>query len=79
MHNNDSTDNNNRPPQRDRSGRRNRNPLPSQIPVPPPEAPVAHSKKSPSFSTLKNIVMDTESLTAEQKLELIDKISDLYT
>jgi hypothetical protein len=57
---------------------RGRNPLPSEVPLPPPDAPVAHSKKSPSFSTLKNIVMDTESLTAEQKLDLIDKISDLY-
>lgn len=60
-----------------KSGDRHRKPLPTQIPV-PPHAPVEYSKKSPSFSTLKNIVMDTESLTVEQKLELIDKISDLY-
>lgn len=56
-----------------------RNPLPTQIPLPPPNPPVAASKKSPSFSNLKNIVMDMDSLNAAQKLELIDKISDLYS
>lgn len=61
------------------SGERHRKPLPTQIPLPPPVAPVAHLKKNPSFSTLKNIVMDMDSLNAAQKLELIDKISDLYS
>lgn len=53
-----------------------RNPLPTHVPA-PPAAPTV-SNKRPSFLTLKNIVMDMDSLTAEQKLELIDKISDLY-
>lgn len=53
-----------------------RKPLPTHVPAPP--AAPADSNKRPSFLTLKNIVMDMDSLTAEQKLELIDKISDLY-
>lgn len=55
-----------------------RKPLPTQHMPAPPEAPQLTSNKTPSFSTLKNIVMDADSLTAEQKLYLIDKISDLY-
>jgi hypothetical protein len=55
-----------------------RNPLPTHVPLPPPDPPVVSSKKSPSFSNLKNIVMDMDSLNATQKLELIDRISNLY-
>jgi hypothetical protein len=56
-----------------------RNPLPNQAPrVPPPPPPTKAVEKAPTFTTLKNIVMDSETLTAEQKLELIDKISNLY-
>jgi hypothetical protein len=33
---------------------------------------------SPTFLTLKNIIMDDDSLSAEQKLRLIDKFSELY-
>lgn len=40
--------------------------------------PRPRSKSTPDFLTLKNIVMDTDSLSAEQKLDLIDKISKLY-
>lgn len=47
-----------------------------------PPAPVApprqRSKASPTFLTLKNIIMDDESISDEQKLNLIDKISELY-
>lgn len=52
-----------------------RNPLPDHVPIAPP---AVATYKSPSFLTLKNIIMDVESLTAEQKLELLDKFSDLY-
>lgn len=47
--------------------------------TPPPAPPKSSSTKSPTFLTLKNIIMDDESLSAEQKLGLIDKISDLYS
>jgi hypothetical protein len=35
-------------------------------------------KPSPTFLTLKNIIMDDDTLSAEQKINLIDKISNLY-
>jgi hypothetical protein len=47
--------------------------------TPPPAPPRYQSTKSPTFLTLKNIIMDDESLSAEQKLGLIDKISELYS
>lgn len=51
----------------------------SARPSQPPAAPPRHvSKSSPSFFTLKSIIMDDDDLSAEQKLRLIDKISDLY-
>lgn len=53
------------------------------IPVARPAAPTAppsraSAKAAPTFLTLKNIVMDDETLSDAQKLSLIDKISDLY-
>lgn len=48
-------------------------------PSAPPAPPRKNSKSSPTFLTLKNIIMDDESLSAEQKLNLIDKISELYS
>lgn len=65
----------------------NVNPPPTQaqidhlrsMPVPKaPPPPPQYATKSPSFLTLKNIIMDDDSLSAEQKLGLIDKISNLY-
>lgn len=46
----------------------------------PSAAPPAlkSSKSSPTFLTLKTIIMDDETLSAEQKLRLIDKFSGLY-
>lgn len=46
----------------------------------PSAAPPAlkSAKKSPTFSMLKSIIMDYETLTTEQKLGLIDKIGELY-
>lgn len=48
--------------------------------IKPPKAPppIPSASKSPSFLTLKNIIMDDDSLSPEQKLGLIDKISNLY-
>jgi len=45
-----------------------------------PAAPPARgsNKGVPTFLTLKNIVMDDNSLSDEQKLRLIDKFSELY-
>lgn len=49
-----------------------------------PAAPAAppplrtSDKVAPTFLTLKNIVMDDNSLSDEQKLRLIDKFSELY-
>jgi hypothetical protein len=43
--------------------------------APPPRN---RQKPSPDFLTLKKIVMDDDSLSAEQQLNLIDKISELY-
>lgn len=45
-------------------------------PAAPP--PRSRQKPSPDFLTLKKIVMDDDSLSAEQQLNLIDKISELY-
>lgn len=50
----------------------------SARPSTPPPAP-PRSTKSPTFLTLKNIIMDDESLSPEQKLGLMDKISELYS
>lgn len=50
----------------------------ARLSTPPPAPPRSPSTKSPTFLTLKNIIMDDESLSAEQKLGLIDKISELY-
>lgn len=44
--------------------------------APPPLRAIA--KVSPTFLTLKNIVMDDNLLSDEQKINLIDKISKLY-
>lgn len=56
-----------------------RNPLPDIAPQAPLSVSEVRSKKNtPSFINLKNIIKNTESLSAEQKFELIDKISELY-
>lgn len=47
-------------------------------PAAPPRPPKPYSTPSPTFLTLKNIIMDDDSLSAEQKLRLIDKFSELY-
>lgn len=52
---------------------------PLKAPVAPPRPPKPYSERSPTFLTLKNIIMDDDSLSAEQKLGLIDKISELYS
>lgn len=49
---------------------------PSSPPMAPPRA--RSNNALPTFLTLKNIIMDDDSLSAEQKLGLIDKISELY-
>lgn len=64
-----------------RSGDKNH--IPVARPVARPAAPTAppsraSAKAAPTFLTLKNIVMDDETLSDAQKLSLIDKISDLY-
>jgi hypothetical protein len=38
----------------------------------------ASAKALPTFFTLKSIIMDDKSLSAEQKISLLDKISNLY-
>lgn len=53
--------------------------IPVARPRPSAAPPPRHrAKVTPDFQTLKKIVMDADSLTAEQKLDLIDKISELY-
>jgi len=52
---------------------------PSTPPAAPPRPPKPYSTPSPTFLTLKNIIMDDDSLSSEQKLGLIDKISELYS
>lgn len=37
-----------------------------------------NAKASPTLLTLKHIIMDDDSLSSEQKINLIDKISNLY-
>ena len=49
---------------------------PSSPPMAPPRP--RSNNAFPTFLTLKNIIMDDDSLSAEQKLSLIDKISELY-
>jgi len=46
----------------------------------PSAAPPAlkSTKNSPTFSTLKSIIMNYDALSDEQKFGLIDKISELY-
>ena len=44
--------------------------------APPPKR--ASAKEPPTFLTLKNLVMADDTLSDEQKLRMIDKISDLY-
>lgn len=51
---------------------------PAFPPAAPPPPPKPYSRPLPIFLTLKNIIMDDESLSPEQKLGLIDKISELY-
>jgi len=53
------------------------------IPAARPAAPAAPPKRAsakepPTFLTLKNLVMADDTLSDEQKLRMIDKISDLY-
>jgi hypothetical protein len=65
----------------------NRKPLPTVSPKGPPPSnnkkcvplypPRASSTSAPSFLTLKNVIMDAD-LSSDQKLDLIDKISNLY-
>jgi hypothetical protein len=56
-----------------------RYPLPETIPQAPLlVSEVRNKKPTPTFINLKNIIKNTESLSAEQKFELIDKISELY-
>lgn len=45
-------------------------------PAAPPKR--ASDKEPPTFLTLKNLVMADDTLSDEQKLRMIDKISDLY-
>lgn len=49
---------------------------PAASAAPPPLR--SSSKSAPTFLTLKNIVMDDNSLSDDQKLRLIDKFSELY-
>jgi hypothetical protein len=49
---------------------------PAASAAPPPLR--SSAKAVPTFLTLKNIVMADNSLSDEQKLRLIDKISELY-
>lgn len=49
---------------------------PSSPPMAPPRP--RSNNAFPTFLTLKNIIMDDDSLSAEQKLRLIDKFSELY-
>lgn len=52
---------------------------PMERPKPSAAPPALRSAKiSPTFSMLKSIIMDYETLTTEQKLGLIDKIGELY-
>lgn len=53
----------------------NRKPLPTVAPKGPPSA--TNPKFVPSFLTLKNVIMEAD-LSSDQKLDLIDKISNLY-
>ena len=50
--------------------------IPKNIPVPPD--PPSRKVSSPSFNSLKNIIMKDGTLTSEQKNNLIDQISELY-
>lgn len=45
-----------------------------------PAAPPARGREKgkPTFLTLKNIVIDDDTLSDDQKLRMIDKISELY-
>lgn len=45
-------------------------------PAAPPKR--ASAKETPTFLTLKNLVMADDTLSDEQKLRMVDKISDLY-
>lgn len=52
------------------------------VPAARPPAPAAPPRKgsntSPTFLTLKNVIMDDDTLSADQKLNLVEKISKLY-
>lgn len=47
--------------------------IPKNITTPP-----SRKDSYPSFNGLKNIIMKNDSLTSEQKNNLIDQISELY-
>lgn len=50
--------------------------IPDKIPVPP--EPPSKKSYSPSFNDLKVIIMENNTLTAEQRNNLIDQIRKLY-